>query len=63
VGRSYKGLYTLLRPYERPLADPEQPNGRIAVASTATARRDYRPANLETYLAAGGAVAEVALAP
>jgi uncharacterized protein (DUF2235 family) len=61
AGQSYKGAYKLLGPHERPLADPEDPNGRIAVASTATARRDYRPHNLEQYLGAGGPVADVAL--
>jgi uncharacterized protein (DUF2235 family) len=61
AGRSYKGAYKLLGPHERALADPEDPNGRVAVTSAATARRDYSPTNLEKYLAARGPVAEVAL--
>jgi uncharacterized protein (DUF2235 family) len=57
-GRSYKGLYRLLRPYERPLASSD---GHVAVASTATERTDPRPRNLAQYLADGGDVAPVAL--
>jgi uncharacterized protein (DUF2235 family) len=59
---SFKPMYWPLLPHTRSLADPAKPpTGQVAVASTATARRDYSPANLETYLAAGGPVAEVAL--
>jgi uncharacterized protein (DUF2235 family) len=59
---SFKPLYWLLLPHTRPLADPAKPpTGHVAVASTARVRRDYSPANLETYVAGGGPVAEVAL--
>jgi uncharacterized protein (DUF2235 family) len=60
-GTSYKGMYRLLGPHGRALADPEPPHGAVAVASTATARTDARPANLERYLADSGPVAEVSL--
>jgi uncharacterized protein (DUF2235 family) len=63
-GKSYKGLYRLLQRYEREFVDPDRPEDTkdcVALASTATARTDYSPANLEQYLAAGGPVAEVAL--
>jgi uncharacterized protein (DUF2235 family) len=58
-GTSYKGMYTLLGPHERALADPG--HGHVAVASTAIDRSGERPANLTQYLADGGAVAQVGL--
>jgi uncharacterized protein (DUF2235 family) len=57
-GRSYKGMYRLLPPYERRLVYED---GHVAVASTATERTDPLPGNLQKYLAADGEVAEVAL--
>jgi uncharacterized protein (DUF2235 family) len=63
-GKSFKGLYKLLGPHERAFVDAEKPEDTkdgIAVASTATARRNYHPGNLENYRDDGGAEAEVAL--
>jgi uncharacterized protein (DUF2235 family) len=63
-GRSYKGLYKLLGPHERPFVEREKPKDTkdgIAVASTAIARTGYRAANLEKYRSDGGRVAQVAL--
>jgi uncharacterized protein (DUF2235 family) len=56
---SFKGFYRLLGPRARPFVDPKQPKDSIAAASTATARSNYRPANLATFLAGGGRVADV----
>jgi uncharacterized protein (DUF2235 family) len=58
-GTSYKGMYRLLGPHERSLADPG--DGHVAVSSTAIDRAEDRPANLQEYLAQGGAVAQVTL--
>jgi uncharacterized protein (DUF2235 family) len=55
-GTSYKSFYRLLPPYTRRFADPEHPNDGVAAASSATARRDYSPANLEQYLNSGGRI-------
>jgi uncharacterized protein (DUF2235 family) len=54
LGTSYKGLYKLLGPYERPFVDPQHPNDGVEVAPSARARRDYQPANLEAYLKSRG---------
>jgi uncharacterized protein (DUF2235 family) len=62
LNESFKGFYKLLLPHKRPLADPDVPRGGVAVASSATARRDYNPANLAEYLSNDGPVAEITAA-
>jgi uncharacterized protein (DUF2235 family) len=63
-GESYKRFYKLLPPRARAFVDrnkPKDTSDGIAVASTATARTADPPDNLQKYLDAEGAVAQVAL--
>jgi len=59
IHQSYKGVYRLLGPRQRALAEPD----RSALASSAVRRRresaDYLPAELDDYVAAGGPIASV----
>jgi uncharacterized protein (DUF2235 family) len=61
---SFRPLYWPLGPHTRPFVDDKKPkftHDGVKAASTATARKDYDPANLLEYLAGGGEVGEIAL--